>query len=588
MAKDKKVEQITNLEDDFAQWYTDICRKAELVEYASVKGFTILRPYGFAIWENMQRLMDAEFKKTGHENVAMPVLIPESLLKKEGELVNGFAPEVAWVTMGGSEKLEERLAFRPTSETMFCDHWSRVLQTYRQLPMLYNQWCSVIRWEKTTRPFLRSREFWWQEGHTIHETAEEAQAETMQQLNCYADFFRHVLAIPVVPGRKTEKEKFAGAEATYTVECMMKDRKALQGATSHYFGDKFSRAYDVTFTGRDNKLQYPFQTSWGSTTRMIGAVIMTHGDNNGLVLPPRIAPTQVVIVPIAAHKNPEVLETAKSVMADLIAAGVRVKLDDSDQSMGWKCAEYEMRGVPIRLELGPRDLTEGNCCLVRRDNGEKVTAKIEGIVDEIKALLDAIHDNMYTVAEKNLEDNTFDLKTIDEVKEMASGRGGFARTKWCGSLECELKMKEHVIDWDSDCKVTVLSPVPEFDEYSKTDWNEWSLIMRVEYANHSMIFTGDATVRSEQAAMLNNEKYLFDADVLKVPHHGSTTSSFLGFLEAVSPEYAIISVGKGNSYGHPDCDTIQKLKQVNAEIYRTDELGTINIVFSADDIKITY
>ena len=381
MAKDKKVEQITNLEDDFAQWYTDICRKAELVEYASVKGFTILRPYGFAIWENMQRLMDAEFKKTGHENVAMPVLIPESLLKKEGELVNGFAPEVAWVTMGGSEKLEERLAFRPTSETM-------------------------------------------------------------QQLNCYADFFRHVLAIPVVPGRKTEKEKFAGAEATYTVECMMKDRKALQGATSHYFGDKFSRAYDVTFTGRDNKLQYPFQTSWGSTTRMIGAVIMTHGDNNGLVLPPRIAPTQVVIVPIAAHKNPEVLETAKSVMADLIAADVRVKLDDSDQSMGWKCAEYEMRGVPIRLELGPRDLAEGNCCLVRRDNGEKVTAKIEGIVDEIKALLDAIHDNMYTVAEKNLEDNTFDLKTIDEVKEMASGRGGFARTKWCGSLECELKMKE--------------------------------------------------------------------------------------------------------------------------------------------------
>ena len=277
-------------------------------------------------------------------------------------------------------------------------------------------------------------------GHP--QDAEEAEAETAQQLKCYADFFENVLAIPVVPGRKTEKEKFAGAEATYTVECMMKDRKALQGATSHYFGDKFSRAYDVTFTGRDNKLQYPFQTSWGSTTRMIGAVIMTHGDNNGLVLPPRIAPTQVVIVPIAAHKNPEVLETAKSVMADLIAADVRVKLDDSDQSMGWKCAEYEMRGVPIRLELGPRDLAEGNCCLVRRDNGEKVTAKIEGIVDEIKALLDAIHDNMYTVAEKNLEDNTFDLKTIDEVKEMASGRGGFARTKWCGSLECELKMKE--------------------------------------------------------------------------------------------------------------------------------------------------
>ena len=268
MAQDKKVEQITSMEDDFAQWYTDICKKAELIDYSSVKGFMILRPYGYAIWENIQRIMDGEFKKTGHENVAMPALIPESLLKKEGELVNGFAPEVAWVTMGGSDKLEERLAFRPTSETMFCDHWHSVLQTYRQLPMLYNQWCSVIRWEKTTRPFLRSREFWWQEGHTIHETAEEAMAETEQQLNCYADFCRDALAMPVVKGRKTDKEKFAGAEATYTIECMMKDRKALQSGTSHYFGDKFSRAYDVTFTGRDNKLQYPFQTSWGSTTKV--------------------------------------------------------------------------------------------------------------------------------------------------------------------------------------------------------------------------------------------------------------------------------------------------------------------------------
>ena len=442
MAQDKKVEQITNMEDDFAQWYTDICRKAELVEYASVKGFTILRPYGYAIWENIQRIMDGEFKKTGHENVAMPVLIPESLLKKEGELVNGFAPEVAWVTMGGSEKLEERLAFRPTSETMFCDHWHNVLQTYRQLPMLYNQWCSVIRWEKTTRPFLRSREFWWQEGHTIHETAEEARAETEQQLKCYADFFENVLAIPVVPGRKTEKEKFAGAEATYTVECMMKDRKALQGATSHYFGDKFSRAYDVTFAGRDNKLQYPFQTSWGSTTRMIGAVIMTHGDNNGLVLPPRIAPVQAVVIPIAAHKKPEVAEAAKELKARLLAIDVRTKLDDSDQSMGWKCAEYEMRGVPVRLEVGPRDLEKGQCCLVRRDNGEKVFADIDSLETSLPELLTAIHDNMLAEARKNLEDNTFDLTTWQEVKEMASGRGGFARTKWCGKLECELKMKE--------------------------------------------------------------------------------------------------------------------------------------------------
>ena len=442
MAKDKKVEQITSMDVDFAQWYTDICRKAELVEYSSVKGFTILRPYGYAIWENIQRIMDGMFKKTGHVNVAMPVLIPESLLKKEGELVNGFAPEVAWVTMGGSEKLEERLAVRPTSETMFCDHWHSVLQTYRQLPMLYNQWCSVIRWEKTTRPFLRSREFWWQEGHTIHETAEEAQAETKQQLNCYADFCENVLAMPVVKGRKTDKEKFAGAEATYTVECMMKDHKALQSGTSHFFGDKFSRAYDVTFTGRDNKLQYPFQTSWGSSTRLIGGMIMTHSDDNGLVLPPRVAPTQLVAIPIAAHKNPAVLDTAKEILAKLDAADVRAKLDDSEQSMGWKCAEYEMRGVPIRLELGPRDLENGQCCLVRRDNGEKVFANIDGIVDTVKKLLDGIHDNLFAMAKKNLDDNTFDFTTLDEVREMAQGKGGFAKTKWCGSLECELAMKE--------------------------------------------------------------------------------------------------------------------------------------------------
>ncbi|MBR3561648.1 MAG: proline--tRNA ligase [Oscillospiraceae bacterium] len=442
MAKDKKVEQITSMETDFAQWYTDICRKAELVEYSSVKGFTILRPYGYAIWENIQRIMDGMFKKTGHVNVAMPVLIPESLLKKEGELVNGFAPEVAWVTMGGSEELEERLAFRPTSETMFCDHWHSVLQTYRQLPMLYNQWCSVIRWEKTTRPFLRSREFWWQEGHTIHETAAEAEAETEQQLNCYADFCENILAMPVVKGRKTDKEKFAGAEATYTIECMMKDHKALQSGTSHYFGDKFSRAYDVTFTGRDNTLQYPFQTSWGSTTRLIGAVIMTHGDDNGLVLPPRIAPTQLVAIPIAAHKNPAVLDAVKDILEKLNAADVRTKLDDSDQSMGWKCAEYEMRGVPIRLELGPRDLENGQCCLVRRDNGEKTVVSIDGIVDAVKRLLDDIHDNMFAMAKKNLDDNTFDFTSWEEVRDMAQGKGGFARTKWCGSLECELAMKE--------------------------------------------------------------------------------------------------------------------------------------------------
>ncbi len=445
MAKDKnsekKVEQITDMEVDFAQWYTDICRKAELVEYASVKGFTILRPYGYAIWENMQRILDGEFKKTGHENVAMPVLIPESLLKKEGELVNGFAPEVAWVTMGGSEKLEERLAFRPTSETMFCDHWSRVLHSYRELPMLYNQWCSVIRWEKTTRPFLRSREFWWQEGHTIHETAEEAQAETEQQLKCYADFYENVLAIPVIPGRKTEKEKFAGAEATYTVECMMKDHKALQGATSHFFGDKFSRAYNVTFAGRDNKLQYPFQTSWGSTTRMIGAVIMAHGDNNGLALPPKIAPIQVMVIPVAQHK-PGVIEASTALKDRLLAAGVRAKIDVSDNSLGWKCAEYEMKGVPLRLEMGPRDMENGQCVLVRRDNGEKTVISVDELEAKVAELLQAVHDGLYEKAKKNLEEHIYEAHSLAEAKELQEKNGGFIKTMWCGDEACEIRMKE--------------------------------------------------------------------------------------------------------------------------------------------------
>ena len=442
MAKDKKrVEAITSMEEDFTKWYTDICLKAELVDYASVKGFMIMRPYGYAIWENMVDIMDGMFKKTGHENVAMPVLIPESLLKKEGELVNGFAPEVAWVTMGGSDKLEERLAVRPTSETMFCDHWAHVLQTYKQLPMLYNQWCSVVRWEKTTRPFLRSREFWWQEGHTIHETAEEAQAETEQQLNCYADFCRDALAIPVVKGRKTDKEKFAGAEATYTIEAMMKDGKALQSGTSHYFGDKFSRAYDVTFTGRDNKLQYPFQTSWGSTTRLIGAVIMTHGDDNGLVLPPPIAPVQVVVIPVAQHKE-GVLDAAYALRDRLLALGLRVKCDDSDQSNGWKYAEYEMKGVPLRVEIGPKDIEKNQCVLVRRDNGEKVFVSLDTLEETAKATLDAIHDGLYQRAKKNLEEHTFPAFSLEEAKQLQAEHGGFIKTMWCGELDCELKMKE--------------------------------------------------------------------------------------------------------------------------------------------------
>ena len=441
MAKEKRVEQITDMEVDFAQWYTDICRKAELVEYASVKGFTILRPYGYAIWENMQQIMDAEFKKTGHVNVAMPVLIPESLLKKEGELVNGFAPEVAWVTMGGSEELEERLAFRPTSETMFCDHWSRVLHSWRELPMLYNQWCSVIRWEKTTRPFLRSREFWWQEGHTIHETAEEAIAETEQQLNCYADFCRDVLAMPVVKGRKTDKEKFAGAEATYTIECMMKDHKALQSGTSHYFGDKFSRAYDVTFTGRDNTLQYPFQTSWGASTRLIGGLIMTHSDNNGLVLPPAVAPIQVVVIPIAQHK-PGVLDAAAALKDRLIKAGLRGSMDDSDQSAGWKFAQYEMKGVPVRLEIGPKDIEKNQCVLVRRDTREKLFVSLDNLEQTIADLLTQIHDDMYNRALENMQEKTHVAHNFDEFVDIAKNKPGFIKAMWCGDSACEDKIKD--------------------------------------------------------------------------------------------------------------------------------------------------
>ena len=442
MAKDQRnVEAITPMEEDFAKWYTDICLKAELVDYSSVKGFTILRPYGYAIWENIQKLVDAELKRTNHVNVAMPVLIPENLLKKEGELVEGFAPEAAWVTMGGSEKLEERMALRPTSETMFCDHWSHVLHSYRELPMLYNQWCSVVRWEKTTRPFLRTREFWWQEGHTIHETAEEAIAETEMILNIYADLCRDKLAMPVVRGRKTDKEKFAGAEATYTIESMMKDRKALQAGTSHYFGDKFSHAYDVTFTGRDNTLQYPFQTSWAVTTRLVGAIIMTHGDNHGLVLPPAIAPIQVAVIPVAQHK-PGVLDAAAAIRDRLTAAGLRVKMDDSDQSPGWKFAQYEMKGVPVRVEIGPRDMEKEQCCIARRDTGEKTFVPLADLESAVQATLQAVRDNLYDLAAKNLEDNTFDMTSWEEVRDMAQGRGGFARTKWCGKLECELAMKE--------------------------------------------------------------------------------------------------------------------------------------------------
>jgi len=443
VAKEKKqVEQITDMDVDFAQWYTDVVLKAELIDYSGVKGLMILRPYGYAIWENIQKVLDGMFKETGHENVAMPMLIPESLLQKEKDHVEGFAPEVAWVTHGGEEKLSERLCIRPTSETLFCEHWSHVVHSWRDLPMLYNQWCSVLRWEKTTRPFLRGREFHWQEGHTLHATAEEAMAETMQQLETYANFCENWLAMPVIRGRKTEKEKFAGAVATYTVECMMHDKKALQSGTSHYFGDGFARAFDITFTDKNNQLAYPHQTSWGLSTRIIGGLIMTHGDNNGLVLPPKIAPTQVVIIPIAVHKG-GVTEKANELLGRLKDAGLRVKADFSDNSPGWKFAEYEMKGIPLRIEIGPKDIENDQCVAVRRDNGEKVVVPLSQLEEKVKELLDAVQQGLFEKAKRNLVENTFDANTADEIKEIIETKGGFIRTKWCGSTECELKLKEY-------------------------------------------------------------------------------------------------------------------------------------------------
>lgn len=441
MAKDKKVEQITDMEVDFAQWFTDVCTKAELVDYSGVKGCFIMRPYGYAIWENIQSVLDGMFKRDGHENVSMPMLIPESLLQKEKDHVEGFAPECAWVTMGGSEELPERLCIRPTSETLFCDHWSHVVHSWRDLPMLYNQWCSVLRWEKTTRPFLRGREFLWQEGHTLHATEEEARKETLQQLEVYADLCENYLAMPVIRGNKTEKEKFAGAVNTYTIECMMHDKKALQSGTSHYFGDGFARQFDITFTDKDNKQKYPFQTSWGLSTRIIGGLIMTHGDNNGLVLPPRIAPVQVVVVPVAQHKE-GVAERAQALFEEIKAAGVRAKIDRSDNSLGWKCAQYEMKGVPLRVELGPKDMENGVCVAVRRDNGEKVSVRLDEAAERIPVLLDQVQQGLYEKAKKNLDEHTYAACSLAEAKALQEKNGGFIKTMWCGELDCELQMKE--------------------------------------------------------------------------------------------------------------------------------------------------
>ena len=442
MAEDKKlVEAITSMDVDFAQWYTDVVKKAELMGYSSVKGCMIFKPAGYAIWENIQHELDRRFKETGVENVYMPMFIPERLLEREKDHVEGFAPEVAWVTMGGLNPLQERLCVRPTSETLFCDFYKDEIQSYRDLPKVYNQWCSVVRWEKETRPFLRSREFLWQEGHTAHATAEDAEARTQQMLNLYADFCEEVLAMPVIRGRKTDKEKFAGAEATYTIEALMHDGKALQSGTSHNFGDGFAKAFGIQYTDKDNKLKYVHQTSWGMTTRLIGAIIMVHGDDSGLVLPPRIAPTQVDIIPIM-QKKAGVLEKAAEVKAKLAAAGLRVKVDDSDKNPGWKFSEQEMRGIPVRVEMGPRDIEANQAIVVRRDTREKVTVSIDELDVKIKEILDTMQAEMLERARAHRDTHTYTAANYDEFKETIATKAGFVKAMWCGDQACEDKIKE--------------------------------------------------------------------------------------------------------------------------------------------------
>ena len=435
-----KNESITRQEDDFAQWYTDVCKKAELMDYSSVKGFIIYRPYGYAIWEQIQKYLDKRFKETGHENVYMPMVIPESLFAKEKEHVEGFAPECLIANIGGNAPIDDPLIIRPTSEVLFCDHYAKVIKSYRDLPKLYNQWCSVVRWEKTTRPFLRGAEFLWQEGHTMHETEEEARTEALKMLEIYDECGRDLLAIPFSTGRKTDKEKFSGALETYSIEALMPDGKALQSGTTHYFGNGFAKAFGIQFQGRDGKLANPYQTSWGVSTRLIGATIMVHGDDNGLVLPPQVAPIQVVIIPVAQNK-PGVIPAARDVAKRLEALGLRVKLDDSDKSPGWKFSEWEMKGVPLRVELGPRDIEKGQIVFAKRNTGEKIFCELANLEDKAQELLKVIHKEMYDKALRYLLDHTTEVHNLDELNEVLN-RGGYAKMMWCGEQGCEDKVKE--------------------------------------------------------------------------------------------------------------------------------------------------
>ncbi len=442
MAKNKNegfVTQIASRAEDFPQWYTDVILKTEMVDYSDVRGCMVIRPYGYRVWELIQQHLDARFKETGHHNAYFPLFIPESLLKKEAEHVEGFAPEVAWVTHGGDELLTARLCVRPTRQPLICSKNRKWTQSYRDLPLLLNQWCNVVRWEKNTRPFLRTSEFLWQEGHTAHATFEEAQHETMQQLNTYRDFMENVLAIPVICGRKSEKEKFAGAYATYTLEAMMQDGKALQMGTSHNLADHFAKAYEINYLSREGKLEPCFTTSWGVSTRMIGGMIMVHGDDRGLVMPPRVAPIQVVILPIAMHKE-GVLEKAEALREELKRAGLRVELDDREQSAGWKFNEWEMKGVPVRIEVGPRDIEKGEVVAVRRDNLEKTTLPMAGLADTLKTLLDDVHNGMYQKALAFREAKTVDAETFEELN--AGVQNGFVRANWCGCRECEDEIKQ--------------------------------------------------------------------------------------------------------------------------------------------------